>query len=524
MPLIVFALWAGIPWAIAGAAAVICAALVCAWSAGRSSGRLRQVWFARLCAFGCAIPPMLNVGPGDSTWLMVAAWIFAIAAVAQGIASRLAPARQHAAAVPPPPTLRDARSIALHLGITVAVFAQSWLLIEVSPLRYSNLRLAIAADHAGIPLLTEGRYASELLRTVYWWRDHRPAPFVIFGDPAEVLAAARAPQDKWSAILTREVDARSRDNRAANYGLRLGRGQDDRLMVRDVIPNSPAERDGARRGDRVVAMNGQPPTRGSIKTLTDAPPDTAIALDIDTVDGRRLRLFWKDGEEYPTPPVTDTRVLPEQEGRRVAYLQLRGFDQKSAEDFTQLVDEFRRQKINDLVIDLRNNPGGTEYSVNAIASRIAGAAVDGQVAYRKQYHRGLEEVEFDSQEFQSLARHQRLGLERVHFLIGSSTCSASEALIAMLQPHMRVATFGDKTCGKTYMARTHTYRNHAYHVVTGAMMNEKWELMYPGGIVATCNVKDEFMHGYGDPREPLLAAALDYMRSGQCPRIEAHLP
>ena len=93
-----------------------------------------------------------------------------------------------------------------------------------------------------------------------------------------------------------------------------------------------------------------------------------------------------------------------------------------------------------------------------------------------------------------------LSLARVFVITSSHTCSASEALIQGLSPHMDIITVGGKTCGKPVGSTTVLYGKQIYNVITFKSVNARGEGDYYDGLTPTCRAADDLTRELGIPR------------------------
>jgi hypothetical protein len=124
-----------------------------------------------------------------------------------------------------------------------------------------------------------------------------------------------------------------------------------------------------------------------------------------------------------------------------------------------------------------------------------------------------------------------LNLNRVFVLAGSSTCSASEAIINGLRGvDVQVILIGGTTCGKPYGFYPADNCGTTYFSIQFKGVNAKDfgdysdgftpqnQVAVGGARIEGCSVKDDFTHALGDPLEARLAVALDYRSgAGTCP-------
>jgi C-terminal processing protease CtpA/Prc len=104
-----------------------------------------------------------------------------------------------------------------------------------------------------------------------------------------------------------------------------------------------------------------------------------------------------------------------------------------------------QQQVNELIVDLRYNGGGYVTVQQRLANYIINAAYSGQVMMMEQFNDKYTRLN-------KTIRFSKLGsvnVNRVSFIVSSTTASASELLINNLKPYMDVRLVGPaKTHGK----------------------------------------------------------------------------
>lgn len=179
--------------------------------------------------------------------------------------------------------------------------------------------------------------------------------------------------------------ARSSGGSRLQYGVKLGNLQgSSEQVVTDVITGSPADLAGMKRGDRLVKIDGQPYTYDLLRA--------------SRTKGSPIRLEAKRGDELLNftiqASVTSTVDLPKLSFvGSVAVLRiptfLTGNDPETGANVGQtvhnLVREAQRRNVTGVIVDLRDNGGGSlaecDYSVSAFVpsfTRVAQTA-DGSV-------------------------------------------------------------------------------------------------------------------------------------------------
>lgn len=137
--------------------------------------------------------------------------------------------------------------------------------------------------------------------------------------------------------------------------------KDGRVLIMSVLPGTPAERAGLKPGDIILKINGQ-----EVKDMAEAvkmlrgEPGTKVDI-----------LIWRDKFDKPQEfslrrelihvDSVITKVIEAQvrENKvKVGVVKITQFQANTTTDFEKAIKKLAKKKINKVVIDLRNNPGG----------------------------------------------------------------------------------------------------------------------------------------------------------------------
>ena len=217
-----------------------------------------------------------------------------------------------------------------------------------------------------------------------------------------------------------------------------------RLVLVDIMPDSPASRSGLVSGDLVLQVDDEPLDGKTVLqavALIRGPKGTVVRL-----------LIQREGLEEPfVVPVTRDRVelivvrTRMLEGD-IAYLSLAEFNAVSRKRVQQGLKELLAHKPRGLILDLRNNPGGYLQMAVDIASEFLPRGT--LVLTEKE--RGDEITEF---------RVKKSGIATeipLVILVNGSTASASEIVAGAVQDHDRGILIGEETYGKGSVQITHS--------------------------------------------------------------------
>lgn len=213
-------------------------------------------------------------------------------------------------------------------------------------------------------------------------------------------------------------------------------GGDCDLRVQEVLEDTPSQRAGLSTGDRVRAVDG-----ASLDglTITDSvllirgPQGTAVTLTVER-DGQEQDLIVR--REIIVTNAVRSALLA---AGRVGYLHLDSFSINAAADFEEALEELLDGGIEDLIVDVRDDPGGFVDAAVAITSLFLdeGAVFWEEDAARRQYP--VEVIGGGR------ATDADLG---VVVLVNEGTASASEILAGALQDAGRAQLVGRPTFGK----------------------------------------------------------------------------
>lgn len=258
-----------------------------------------------------------------------------------------------------------------------------------------------------------------------------------------------------------------------NYGFFYKSSQQSELIgyVRYVIPGSPADDAGLKRLDLFTKVDGTTVTGNNyLDLLTDNSAHELTMAHLDTTGGSVN--FVEDSvvsiasETVTEDPVFVSKVV-DTSGVKIGYLMYNAFQGNSHQKLNDEFGNFQSQGIDELVIDLRYNGGGSIITSQLLSSLVSGLGSTqkfGELTYnqkRSDRNRELyffDEVPLENQDgdfetnnegdFVNTEPINSLSLTKLHVLTSSGTASASEVVINSLNPYIDVEVIGWKTIGK----------------------------------------------------------------------------
>ena len=240
-------------------------------------------------------------------------------------------------------------------------------------------------------------------------------------------------------------------------------------LVRYIYPNTPAEEAEMRRGDIIFEINGEPITEANWRLLFDGGFTTTLTVYNQFFQNPRPVIITP--RPFPSNPVIHSSVHRFDDSDRViGYLFYTAFRSGTAETtesnfnghLFQAFRRFQQEGVNELVLDLRYNPGGEVSAAIYLASMIAPReAVENNEIFtimsynrsvnadfdRRGWERGSRLGVYDTLRFQNPI-YANLNLDRVFIIATQFSASASELTIFCLRPFMDVYHIGGETQGK----------------------------------------------------------------------------
>jgi len=294
------------------------------------------------------------------------------------------------------------------------------------------------------------------------------------------------------------------------------------LRVRFAEPLSPVGLAGLKRGDTVLSIDGYGPAQIAAGTpgivSTEGIPRSFKVIDNTGVE----RSFTVNSATYPISTVPNAGVLTFSTplgSVNAGYFVYQSFLSTSNGALGDVFTNFASLGVNELIVDLRYNGGGSVSVARNLASMIGGSGLEGKTFAEFRFNGKHPEKNF-SFPFTSngvfLPAAPLRGLNRVIVITSPSTASASELVINALKPFINVVLIGGTTFGKPYAFQPRDFCGTTYNAVNFEFVNALGEGGFINGITPTCTVADDLDHQLGDSNEARLSAAIHYIKTGAC--------
>lgn len=362
----------------------------------------------------------------------------------------------------------------------------------------------------------------DVMKEWYLWYDSMPEvnPDDYHSLNALLDALRYSPTDKWSHVMsTEEYDRFYGQGEYIGHGIGLVGGNGENLWSGWVYIDSPAESQGVERGWQILGINGENIT--SETNLDSLLGDNEVGL-VNSFTFRKPggQTVSMDIEKQLVDinSVLYSEVINVNE-TKVGYLVYQHFLVTSIEELDAVFMDFQDNQIDDIIVDLRYNPGGQVDVAQHLGSLIAGEYAIKRDFVRLEYNdkkteRNLTRPFLDAEYMMTPTP------ERVFFITTSRSASASELVIngllglTELTRPFEIFLVGDDTHGKPVGSISARYVDSTLIPITFRYMNRKNEGEFFDGLPANSYIEEEITKDFGDPEETLLQEVLYYIENG----------
>ncbi len=305
-----------------------------------------------------------------------------------------------------------------------------------------------------------------------------------------------------------------------------------------VLPDSPAQKAGLKRGDKILKVNGTQMTLYNYEDLMYdymLYPSSGATLKVTLSDNKSLSMT---AAEIPFTPIVCHKTLSHN-GKKVGYLMFNAFESGYASDgssyeyedqLEEIFAAFKSEGISEMVLDLRYNGGGYLSTAQLLGSLIAPVNKLGSIMASLIYNDNItnkysEEYLGSKMYFRTSTAGKTVGMQKIYVLATDMSASASEEVINALRGidvevvHIGTTTEG-KNVGMDYFGETFGAYYYEMWPVTFISANAKGFYQYENGFAPQYEYdewNDEAWYDLGDEREALLSIALDLI-DGKTPK------
>lgn len=326
----------------------------------------------------------------------------------------------------------------------------------------------------------------DTLETSYYDKSKLSPQKMVYGAISGMVASLG---DPYTAFLPPEENKVIEEDLSGAFegvGIQIGfKGKN--LAVIAPLPDSPAEKAGVKAGDFIVGISDA--SKGIDTGTAGIGLNDAVKIIRGKAGTKVTLLLTRDGVVDPikteivraaldVPSVVTTYV----ENNTIAHIKLLKFGADTEKEWQKAVNDVtgHSPKINGLVLDLRNNPGGYLQSAVDIAGEFV--KKDTTVVIED----GATRSEFKTE------KAGKFGNLKVVILVNGGSASASEILAGALSEINGYKLVGDTTFGKgTIQEPLQLEKGSSLHITTAKWLTPKGTWVNEKGIEPDVKTEDK---------------------------------
>ncbi len=214
----------------------------------------------------------------------------------------------------------------------------------------------------------------------------------------------------------------------------------DTILVLNPISGGPSEEKGILAGDKIIEISdsivaGVGITTQGVGKILKGEKGSPVKIGIQRNGQEKLLYFEIVRDKIPLKSVDASFMM----NAKTGYIKINRFSGNTYKEFMEAMSDFEEEEMEDLIIDLRQNPGGYLTEATRILNQIIPQRnvllvyTEGEHNTKKEYEtQGM--VKFD--------------IDDIVVLIDEGSASASEILAGALQDWDRAVIVGRRSFGK----------------------------------------------------------------------------
>lgn len=362
----------------------------------------------------------------------------------------------------------------------------------------------------------------DIMKEWYLWYDTMPVvnPDDYHSLNALLDALRNSPTDRWSYVMsTEEYDRFYIQGEYIGHGVGLIGDIGGSLWAGWVYNDSPAENQGVERGWQILSINGETITNETNldSLLGDKEVGVVNSFTFRKPGGQTINLDIEK-KIVDINSVLHSEIINVNDSK-VGYLVYQHFLVTSMEELDAVFKDFQDNQIDDIIVDLRYNPGGQVDVAQHLGSLIAGEYAIKRDFVLLEYNDQHSERNL-TRPFLDVEYMMTPTPERLFFITTARSASASELVIngllgltGLTRP-FEIYLVGDDTHGKPVGSIAARFVDSTLIPITFRYMNRKNEGDFFDGLPANSYIEEDITKDFGDPEETLLQEVLYFIENG----------
>lgn len=233
--------------------------------------------------------------------------------------------------------------------------------------------------------------------------------------------------------------------------------ENDYITIVSILENSPAEKSGIKVGDIILSIDGKDARKFTTQEFSlyiKNSEEKNFALKIKRGNSTKNLNIKKESIDIKS---VSSKVI-EKDNKKIGYIYLSIFANNTYTQFKEELEKLEKEKIEGLIIDLRDNSGGHLTTVTKITSLFL----------------NKDKTIFKLKSDKKLTKTTSTGKKDyplpIVFISNGQTASASEVMIYALKDNLNAKLVGEKTFGKGTVQEMIDLKNGNQYKIT----TKKW--------------------------------------------------
>lgn len=406
-----------------------------------------------------------------------------------------------------------------------------------------SLMSSCGEDRTGeyLALVKTQKWMYQTMQENYLYYEELPAEEKVnfFAKPHDFLSSLISDKDQKNGVKFSHLDSiytqsESRAGGRPSFGfegalVRVPNGS-EAIRVIYTQKGSPAEDAQLKRGDWIIAADGNKINSNSYMNYV-AHPTGACAFTLGSFNGEGFDTL--NVVQLPTPRIIDTNNVLESHfvtsGNRKAFYMLYNEFGKDEEQLKEIFAKLASESFDDIILDLRYNPGGYVTTSQVVTSNLAPAEAVNQPFLKMTSNDKLNKTEIYNVDTKFMGSGAPLSYKNLYILTSGNTASAAEIVINGLKPYMKgrlfqvgTATFGKNVAQSCFVSEQIPLVE--FWLTTFTLTNsEDFGDYFTNGLEPDYSVAEDLggkLAPFGTPEDTLMVPVLHHMANGSFPTEE----
>ena len=387
------------------------------------------------------------------------------------------------------------------IGLAVIVFVGGFVLPQLSTVG-DNLIVGESEEAFSLDPMDKLQEIEEILRRDFLFMDQVNEDNLIEGI---FRGFVNAFGDPYTAYFDQETTERLAESRRGSYfgiGARLRMNHElNAVEILYTFEDSPAQNVGLQSGDIIVQVDERVITDEDITEVVSwIRGEIGTTVDLVVFRSSERLVFTVERANIQVPSV-EHRMLESS----IGYINVVEFDMRTSEQFSEALFLLDEEGMEGLIIDLRNNTGG---SLTAVIEMLQNLLPAGVIVTMEDVHGNVSEEVSDG----------RNAFNRpMVVLVNGFSASASEIFAGAVQDHGVATIVGTETFGKGLVQRVFTLSDgSSMHVTIAEYFTPNRQRITENGIIPDVEIEFDYSQVLEEGEEPIdaqLDKAIEVMRN-----------